>query len=86
MSAPAPCERAAAVMRERANGLVPRVGLILGSGLGGLAQAVSDAVRIPYADLPGFPPAGVHGHAGELVLGQLEGVPMAANEPGNEFW
>ena len=73
MTDPAPCELAAAVMRERAGGLVPRVGLILGSGLGGLAQAVDGAVRILYAELPGFPPAGVHGHAGELVLGRLEG-------------
>lgn len=77
MTDPAPCELAAAVMRERAGGLVPRVGLILGSGLGGLAQAVDGGVRIPYAELPGFPPAGVHGHAGELVLGRLEGVPVA---------
>jgi purine-nucleoside phosphorylase len=46
------------------------VGLVLGSGLGGLAEAVSDAIRIPFAALPGFPASGVSSHKGEVVAGR----------------
>jgi purine-nucleoside phosphorylase len=53
-----------------------RAALVLGSGLGGLAERVEGAVRIPYADLPGFPRSGVSGHAGTLVAGRLSGVPV----------
>ncbi|MBR9989251.1 MAG: purine-nucleoside phosphorylase, partial [Gemmatimonadetes bacterium] len=56
----------------------PDVGLILGSGLGALADEITDAVAIPFAEIPGFPPAAVAGHAGRLVIGRLEGVPCAA--------
>lgn len=52
-------------------GRTPRVALVLGSGLGGLVDEVEDAVRIAYADLPGFPHSGVTGHAGMLVAGRL---------------
>lgn len=52
----------------------PRLALVLGSGLGGLADAVTDAVAIPYGELPGFPVGAVPGHAGRLVLGTLAGV------------
>jgi xanthosine phosphorylase len=55
----------------------PRVGIVLGSGLGGLADAVEHPVVIPYVKLPGFPLGGVAGHAGRLVLGTLSGVPVA---------
>jgi xanthosine phosphorylase len=65
------------VIRSRAGGLEPRVGLVLGSGLGGLADAIEQAVVIPYTDLPGFPQPGVQGHAGRLLLGRLEGVEVA---------
>jgi purine-nucleoside phosphorylase len=69
---------AAAAIRDRAGDRArPRAGLVLGSGLGALADAVADAVAIPYAELPGFPPGGVEGHAGRLVLGTLAGVPVA---------
>jgi xanthosine phosphorylase len=68
---------AAAVIAERSGGLVPRLGIVLGSGLGAVADAVADAVEIPYGELPGFPPAGVAGHAGRLVLGRLRGLPVA---------
>ena len=44
----------AAVVRERAPGFTPRVGLVLGSGLGAVADALTDRVEIPYSDLPGF--------------------------------
>jgi xanthosine phosphorylase len=69
---------AARVVREAAGdgAPVPRLGLVLGSGLGALADAVEDAVAIPYADLPGFPVGSVAGHAGRLVLGMLAGTPV----------
>jgi purine-nucleoside phosphorylase len=54
----------------------PRVAIVLGSGLGSLAEKVESAIRIPYADIPGFPAVGVAGHKGELVAGTLEGIPV----------
>ena len=51
----------------------PRVGMILGSGLNGLADSIQNAVVIPYGDLPNWPISTVHGHAGKLVIGELEG-------------
>lgn len=56
---------------------VPRLGIVLGSGLGALAGEVTDAVKIPYEDIPHFPPSTVSGHAGALVLGELEGASVA---------
>ena len=61
---------------ERLDGLAPSTALVLGSGLGGLVDEVEDAVRIPYAGLPGFPHSGVTGHAGELVAGRFAGQPV----------
>jgi purine-nucleoside phosphorylase len=61
---------------ERLGGLAPRTALVLGSGLGGLVNEVENAVRISYADLPGFPQSGVTGHAGEVVAGHFAGVPV----------
>lgn len=52
--------------------------MVLGSGLGALADAIEAAVRIPQSAVPGFPGAGVAGHKGELVAGTLEGVPVIA--------
>ena len=66
---------AADMIRSRRD-LPYSVGLILGSGLGGLADAVTDAVRIPNAALPGFPASSVSSHKGEVVAGRLEGVPV----------
>ena len=65
------------VIRGRAPDLRPRVGLILGSGLSGIADAIEQAIVIDYADLPGFPQPGVEGHAGRLLLGTLGSVPVA---------
>lgn len=64
-------------IRALAPGFVPRVGLVLGSGLGPVAECVEAPVVIPYGDLPGFPRPGIEGHAGRLVLGRLGGVPVA---------
>ncbi len=66
----------AAIVRARAGAQPPRLGLILGSGLGHLAGAVR-GVAIDYADLPGFPHAGVSGHNPKLFVGDLEGVRVA---------
>jgi xanthosine phosphorylase len=68
---------AADIIKARKPGFEPRVALILGSGLGVLADQLTDATSIGFADLPGFPVSTVHGHAGELVLGYLAGVPVA---------
>lgn len=65
------------VIRTKAPGFAPRVAIILGSGLGGLADQIKGAVSIPYGDLPGFPKSTVVGHAGTLVLGTLGGVAVA---------
>jgi xanthosine phosphorylase len=65
------------VIRARVPGCAPRVGLILGSGLGGIAAAIENATAIDYADLPDFPRPGVEGHAGRLLLGRLGGVDVA---------
>ena len=69
-------EAATAAVRARLGSAAPRVAIVLGSGLGDLAAAVSKPTRIPYADIPGFPAPGVAGHKGELVAGTLEGVPV----------
>jgi purine-nucleoside phosphorylase len=55
----------------------PRVGIVLGSGLGMVAEGLEDATIIPYRDIPGFPSTTVGGHRGELVLGSLEGLGVA---------
>ncbi|MBL4684988.1 MAG: purine-nucleoside phosphorylase [Nannocystaceae bacterium] len=65
------------IVRKRAPNAAPTVGLVLGSGLGGLAERVQDATIIEFADLPGFPVPSVEGHAGRLVLGTLAGKQVA---------
>lgn len=72
---PARLDALEAAVRTRTP-LRPRVGIVLGSGLGGLATALEDPVVIPFVDLPGWPAASAPGHAGRLLLGQLEGVPV----------
>ena len=68
---------ALAVAVRRRTDLVPSVGIVLGSGLGSLVSELSQAVIIPFADLPGWPLATAPGHAGRLLLGHLAGVPTA---------
>ena len=67
-------EEAANAVARRLGKLAPRVAIVLGSGLGSVADAVQQAVRVPYRDIPGFPEPGAPGHKGELVGGTLEGV------------
>ncbi|WP_439572323.1 purine-nucleoside phosphorylase [Phreatobacter sp.] len=64
---------AAALIRRMAGTAPIDAAIVLGTGLGGLADAAEEAVAIPFADLPGFPQAGVSGHAGRLVIGGIEG-------------
>ncbi len=56
--------------------MVPQLGIVLGSGLGALADELDNAVAIPFAELPGWPAASAPGHAGRLVFGTLEGLPV----------
>jgi len=68
---------AVAAIRARTP-LVPRVALTLGSGLGGVIDALDDAVTFPTRDLPHWPRSTVAGHAGRLALGHWQGVPVVA--------
>ncbi|GIO65301.1 purine-nucleoside phosphorylase [Paenibacillus sp. FSL M7-1455] len=65
--------REAAAYIQGKTGLKPEVGLILGSGLGVLADLIQDGISIPYQDIPHFPVSTVEGHDGELLLGTIEG-------------
>ena len=60
--------------------LRPRVGLVLGSGLGGLADALDLEAAVPFAELPGWPAATVPGHAGRLLFGRMSGVPVMVQQ------
>lgn len=71
-------QETASFIRSQAPSLVPKVGIILGSGLGAFADRFENAVRLPYAQLPHFPQSSVPGHAGRMVVGLLEGVPVVA--------
>jgi purine-nucleoside phosphorylase len=70
--------KAAAAIRKRAATQQPKVGIILGSGLGGLSKSIADAVRIPFADIPGFPNATIAGHEGAVIVGSLGGREVVA--------
>ena len=70
-------EAAAAVVRARID-LTPRVAIILGTGLGGLAGRIDSPVVIDYRDIPGFPLSTVESHAGRLLAGELAGRPVLA--------
>jgi purine-nucleoside phosphorylase len=58
--------------------LRPEIGLVLGSGLGGFADSLTDATRVPYAEIPAFPQSTAIGHAGRMVVGNARDVPVAA--------
>jgi purine-nucleoside phosphorylase len=70
-------EHAARVIRSRIS-VEPRIALVLGSGLGGFADDFEEAVDIPYEEIPGFVRSTAQGHAGQLVIGKIEGVPVVA--------
>ena len=70
---------AAAFIKSRA-AIAPRVGVILGTGLGNLARRIENEVAISYGDIPGFTASTVKSHAGQVILGNLSGVPVMAME------
>ncbi|HCU11429.1 MAG TPA: purine-nucleoside phosphorylase [Gemmatimonadetes bacterium] len=69
---------AAAAIRKRSESIQPKIGIILGSGLGGLSNSIGDAARIPFRDIPGFPEATVAGHEGAVIVGSLGGRDVVA--------
>ncbi len=69
-------ETAAQFVLQRAP-LRPKIGLVLGSGLGGFADSLTDATRIPFAEIPAFPRSTAIGHAGQMVIGKAGAVPVA---------
>ena len=78
-------EKAADAIRARTE-ITPEVGMILGSGLGDLADSVENAVIIPNAHIPGWPVSTVHGHKGRLVIGELEGVKVIVLQGRTHFY
>src|SRR5262249_22988596 len=78
-------DAAVRVIQSKTN-LKPTVGLVLGSGLGGLADSIMDAVHMPYHDIPGWPQSTVPGHSGQLVIGYLEGQPVVAQQGRVHFY
>lgn len=78
-------EKAVSLIRERIT-LEPKIGLVLGSGLGPLADTLEDSVAIPYEDIPGWPRSTVHGHSGRLVVGMLEGHAVIAQQGRAHFY
>lgn len=73
-------EQAAAAIRQRwavTPNIAPGIALVLGSGLGGFAEHLTDALVIPYAEIPHFPRSTVAGHSGRLVVGSFAGLPLA---------
>lgn len=67
---------AAEFLRARLGSSQPRAGIVLGSGLGAAAEAVSDAMTVPYTAIPHFPQSTVEGHSGRIVAGRLGGAPV----------
>jgi purine-nucleoside phosphorylase len=64
----------------------PKIGIVLGSGLGDFARELQDAVEIPYADIPGWPPSTAIGHAGRLMFGKLDGLEIAVMAGRNHLY
>ena len=69
--------KAVNIIRSGAEGYNPQVGIILGSGLGPFVESVEEQIIFSYDELPGFPEAGVKGHAGKLILGRVNGTEVA---------
>ncbi|RRA48745.1 purine-nucleoside phosphorylase [Acidipila sp. EB88] len=69
-------DQAAAYLAQRLGGFTARIAIVLGSGLGAFAERLRNTTILPYAEIPHFPVSGVVGHAGRLVAGELNGVPV----------
>ena len=78
-------EHAARIVRSRTK-LEPRIAIVLGSGLGGFADEFEEAVGIPYEEIPGFPRSTAQGHAGRLVIGTIDEVPVMAMQGRVHFY
>jgi purine-nucleoside phosphorylase len=78
-------EDAIRIIRERTD-IIPEIGLVLGSGLGTLADTIENPVFIPYEDIPNWPLSTVHGHSGRLVIGTLEGRKVVAQQGRAHFY
>ncbi len=78
-------QRAASVVQSYSS-LRPTIGLVLGSGLGKLADELVDSAVIPYAEIPGWPASTVEGHQGNLIIGELEGQTVAAQQGRAHFY
>ncbi len=79
-------EKASAFVREQIGHQTPLVGLILGSGLGQLADEITDPIKISYRDIPGFPVSTVKGHEGQLVFGEINGKHVLAMQGRFHFY
>ena len=69
-------QEAAAFLRSKIGKFRPRVGMVLGSGLGDAAEAISESVNIPYSEIPHFPESTVQGHSGRIIAGSMGGAPV----------
>jgi len=78
--------RAAAAALGRVGKAKPRVGVVLGSGLGAFAESLEGAIALPYAKVPHFPRSAVAGHAGRVVFGRCAGIPLVALEGRVHFY
>jgi purine-nucleoside phosphorylase len=72
-----PAESAAAFLSQQTS-LRPKIGVVLGTGLGAFADELTDATRIPYSQIPAFPRSTAIGHAGQMVIGKTQGTPIVA--------
>ena len=81
-----PAKQAADAIREFVPDFTPQIGIVLGSGLGPIADALTDCTTINYDDITGFPPCTVSGHSGALHLGYLEGIPVACLQGRAHFY
>ena len=79
-------QAAAEVLRGRGVTEPIETAIVLGTGLGAIADGLGDPIEVPFADLPGFPPAGVSGHAGRLVVGTWEGVRLVVMQGRSHYY
>jgi purine-nucleoside phosphorylase len=78
--------QAAEFLRERLGPVTPRIGIVLGSGLGAVAEAVASPIFVPYGEIPHFPQSTVEGHSGRIVAGLLGAVPVVVMQGRVHFY
>jgi purine-nucleoside phosphorylase len=77
---------AAVFLQSRLGSLTPRIGIVLGSGLGAVADSVTEAVAVPYTEIRHFPQSTVVGHSGRIVVGRLGGAPVVVMQGRVHFY